>query len=174
MCIAALLAGVRPLVRIVVKRHRLVGTLPLLAPIAAAGTIVLVVIFADQTFAGVMEATRVRTIIGPNLEWYQDFLRYYYLFVQTVDGSVARRFAFLTMILCLFTTLFVLLRRGRVPGAATGPSWRLVGVVFGTMFLMMFNPHQVDSPLRCVRGHRRFSRRADRRRRVRVRPALAS
>ena len=140
MCIAALLAGVRPLVRIVVKRHRLVGTLPLLAPIAAAGTIVLVVIFADQTFAGVMEATRVRTIIGPNLEWYQDFLRYYYLFVQTVDGSVARRFAFLTMILCLFTTLFVLLRRGRVPGAATGPSWRLVGVVFGTMFLMMFNP----------------------------------
>ena len=35
-------------------------------------------------------------------------------------------------------------------------------------------PHQVDSPLRCVRGHRRFSRRADRRGRVRVRPALAS
>ena len=94
----------------------------------------------DQTFATVIESTRVRTIIGPNEEWYQDFLRYYYLFVQTVDGSVARRFAFLTMILCLFTTLFVLLRRGRVPGAATGPSWRLVGVVFGTMFLMMFNP----------------------------------
>ncbi|MGC0366910.1 arabinosyltransferase B [Rhodococcus sp. 27YEA15] len=140
MCIAALLAGVRPLVRIVVKRHRLVGTLPLIAPIAAAGTIVLVVIFADQTLAGVLEATRVRSIIGPNLEWYKDFLRYYYLFVETVDGSVARRFAFLTMILCLFTTLFMLLRRGRVPGAAVGPSWRLVGVVFGTIFLMMFNP----------------------------------
>ncbi|NMD62845.1 arabinosyltransferase [Nocardia globerula] len=140
MCIAALLAGIRPLIRIVVKRHREVGTLPLLAPIAAAGTLVLVVIFADQTLAGVLEATRVRTIIGPNLEWYKDFLRYYYLFVDTVDGSVARRFAFLTMILCLFTTLFVLLRRGRVPGAATGPSWRLVGVVFGTIFFMMFNP----------------------------------
>ncbi|MDI9916971.1 arabinosyltransferase domain-containing protein [Rhodococcus sp. IEGM 1379] len=140
MCIAALLAGARPLIRIVVKRHREVGTAALLAPIMAAGTIVLVVIFADQTLAGVLEATRVRTIIGPNLEWYKDFLRYYYLFVETVDGSVARRFAFLTMILCLFTTLFVMLRRGRVPGAATGPSWRLVGVVFGTIFLMMFNP----------------------------------
>ncbi|MCJ0904369.1 arabinosyltransferase domain-containing protein [Rhodococcus sp. ARC_M6] len=140
MCIAALLAGARPLIRIVVKRHREVGTAALLAPIMAAGTIVLVVIFADQTLAGVLEATRVRTIIGPNLEWYKDFLRYYYLFVETVDGSVARRFAFLTMILCLFTTLFVMLRRGRVPGAATGPSWRLVGVVFGTIFFMMFNP----------------------------------
>ena len=140
MCVAALLAGARPLVRIIVKRHRQVGTLPLLAPIAAAGTIVLVVVFADQTVAAVMEATRVRTLIGPNLEWYKDFLRYYYLFVPTVDGSVARRFAFLTMILCLLTTLFILLRRKRIPGAATGPSWRLLGVVFGTIFFMMFNP----------------------------------
>ena len=146
----------------------MVGTLPLLAPIAAAGILVLVVIFADQTFAGVMEATRVRTIIGPNLEWYQDFLRYYYLFVQTVDGSVARRFAFLTMLLCLFTTLFVLLRRGRVPGVGN----RSV-VAPGRRRLRHdvphdVQPHQVDSPLRCVRGHRRFSRRADRRGRVRV------
>jgi arabinosyltransferase B len=140
MCVAALLAGTRPLVRIIVKRHRQVGTLPLLAPIAAAGTIVLVVVFADQTLAAVLEATRVRTLIGPNLEWYKDFLRYYYLFVPTVDGSVARRFAFLTMILCLLTTLFILLRRRRIPGAATGPSWRLLGVVFGTIFFMMFNP----------------------------------
>ena len=53
---------------------------------------------------------------------------------------MARRFAFLTMILCLFTTLFILLRRKRIPGAATGPSWRLLGVVFGTIFFMMFNP----------------------------------
>ncbi|QNG20921.1 arabinosyltransferase [Rhodococcus triatomae] len=140
MCVAALLAASRPLVRIVVKRHRQVGTLPLIAPIGAAGTLVLVVVFADQTLATVMEATRVRTLIGPNLEWYKDFLRYYYLFVDTVDGSVARRFAFLVLLLCLFTTLFVLLRRRRIPGAATGPSWRLLGVVFGTIFFMMFNP----------------------------------
>ncbi|MFD4369026.1 arabinosyltransferase domain-containing protein [Rhodococcus sp. NPDC058521] len=140
MCVAALLAGARPLVHIVIKRHRLVGTLPLIAPILAAGALVLVVVFADQTLASVMEATRVRTLIGPNLEWYKDFLRYYYLFVPTVDGSVARRFAFLTMILCLLTTLFVLLRRRKIPGAGVGPSWRLLGVVFGTIFFMMFNP----------------------------------
>ncbi|EOM76597.1 arabinosyltransferase B [Rhodococcus rhodnii LMG 5362] len=140
MCVAALLAGARPIIRIIVRRHREVGSLPLVAPIVAAGTSVLVVVFADQTLASVMEATRVRTIIGPNLEWYKDFLRYYYLFVETVDGSLARRFAFLVMLLCLLTTLFVLLRRRRVPGIASGPAWRLMAVVFGTMFFMMFNP----------------------------------
>ncbi|NLG56516.1 MAG: arabinosyltransferase [Rhodococcus sp.] len=140
MCVAALLAGARPMVRIVVARHRQVGTWPLIAPIGAAGMIVLVAVFADQTYATVSEATRVRTLIGPNFEWYKDFLRYYYLFVETVDGSVARRFAFLILLLCVLTTLFVLLRRRNIPGAAPGPSWRLLGVVFGTMFFMMFNP----------------------------------
>ncbi|MGW0045094.1 arabinosyltransferase domain-containing protein [Rhodococcus sp. NPDC003348] len=140
MCVAALLAGARPMIRILVRRHRRVGTWPLVAPLLASGAIVLIAVFADQTYAAVREATRVRTLIGPNLHWYEEFLRYYYLFVQTVDGSVARRFAFLVMVLCLFTTLFVLLRRKRVPGAAVGPSWRLLGIVFGTVFFMMFNP----------------------------------
>jgi len=140
MCIAALLAGIRPMTRIVVRRHRQLGTLPLVAPILAAGTLVLVVVFSDQTLSSVLEATRVRTIIGPNEEWWNDFLRYYYLMVQTVDGSLARRFAFLTMLLCLFTCVLVLLRRRRIPGVAVSPSWRLIGIVFGTIFFMMFNP----------------------------------
>ncbi|MEV0947147.1 arabinosyltransferase domain-containing protein [Rhodococcus sp. NPDC049939] len=140
MCVAALLAGARPIVRIIVKRHRQVGTLPLLAPIAAAGTILLVVVFFTQTYATVTEATRVRTLIGPNLKWFEDFLRYYFLLLPTADGSLPRRFAFFAMILCLFATMFILVRRGRIPGIAIAPSWRLVGVVVGTIFLMMFNP----------------------------------
>nr|WP_254206056.1 arabinosyltransferase domain-containing protein [Nocardia alni] len=153
-CIAALLAGIRPLVRIVVRRRRVLAAasrsrwgrsfpgsvLPLLAPLAAAGFLVLTVVYASQTFAGIQEADRVRQAAGPNLAWYEDYLRYYYLFVQTVDGSVSRRFAFLIMILCLVTTMLVLLRRVRVPGIASAPTWRLLGVVFGTIFLMMFNP----------------------------------
>ncbi|MEV6428500.1 arabinosyltransferase domain-containing protein [Nocardia sp. NPDC051463] len=140
MCVAALLAGIRPLVRIVVRRHRQFGTLPLLAPIAAAGLLVLIVVYSDQTFAGIQEANRVRQATGPNLAWYEDYLRYYYLFVETVDGSLPRRFAFLAMLLCLFTTMLVLLRRRQVPGIASGPTWRLMGVVLGTIFFMMFNP----------------------------------
>ncbi|TQM29433.1 arabinosyltransferase B [Nocardia bhagyanarayanae] len=140
MCVAALLAGIRPLVWIVVRRHREHGTLPLLAPIAAAGVLVLTVVYSDQTFAGIQEANRVRQATGPNLAWYEDYLRYYYLFVETVDGSLSRRFAFLVMLLCLFTTMLVLLRRRRVPGIASGPTWRLMGIVLGTIFFMMFNP----------------------------------
>ncbi|MFR9752758.1 arabinosyltransferase domain-containing protein [Nocardia sp. 004] len=149
MCVAALLAGIRPMVRIVVRKHRQfaaegVGrwgsTLPLLAPFAAAGLLVLTVVYSDQTFAGIQEANRVRQATGPNLRWNEDYLRYYYLFVETVDGSLSRRFAFLVMLLCLFTTMLVLLRRRRVPGIASGPTWRLMGVVFGTIFFMMFNP----------------------------------
>ncbi|WUI35487.1 arabinosyltransferase domain-containing protein [Nocardia sp. NBC_00416] len=140
MCVAALLAGIRPITRVIVRRHREHGTVALLAPLAAAGFLVLTVVYSDQTFAGIQEANRVRQLAGPNLAWYEDYLRYYYLFVETVDGSLSRRFAFLAMLLCLFTTMLVLLRRRRVPGIAAGPTWRLMGVVFGTIFFMMFNP----------------------------------
>lgn len=139
-CVVALIVGIKPLTRIVVRRHRQVGSVALLAPIAAAGVLVLTVVYGVQTFAAIQEADKVRKAIGPNLQWYEDYERYYWLFVQTVDGSLARRFAFLIMLLCLFTMLLMLLRRRRIPGVASGPTWRLMGVVFGTIFLMMFNP----------------------------------
>src|SRR3954469_6699698 len=138
IAVAALLAGGRPLLRILVRRHRIVGTLPLIAPLLAAGTIVLTVTFADQTLATVLEATRIRTDIGPSQAWYTENLRYYYLFLPTVDGSLSRRFGFLVTAVALFASMFILLRRKRVPGVARGPAWRLMGIIFGTMFFLMF------------------------------------
>ena len=140
IAVAALLAGGRPLLRILVRRHRLVGTWPLVAPLLAAGTVVLTVVFADQTLATVLEATRIRTEIGPSQAWYTENLRYYYLILPTVDGSLSRRFGFLITALSLFASMFIMLRRKRVPGVARGPAWRLMGVIFGTMFFLMFTP----------------------------------
>jgi arabinosyltransferase B len=140
IAVAALVAGGRPILRILVRRHRVVGTWPLVAPILAAGTVILTVVFADQTLATVLEQTRIRTAIGPSQAWYTENLRYYYLFLPTVDGSLSRRFGFLITALCLFTTVFIMLRRKRVPGVARGPAWRLMGVIFGTMFFLMFTP----------------------------------
>jgi arabinosyltransferase B len=140
IAVAALLAGGRPLLRILVRRHRIVGTWPLVAPLLAAGTVVLTVVFADQTFATVLEATRIRTAIGPSQAWYTENLRYYYLFLPTVDGSLSRRFGFLFTALSLFAAMFIMLRRRRVPGVARGPVWRLMGVIFGTIFFLMFTP----------------------------------
>ena len=122
------------------RRHRIVGTWPLVAPLLAAGTVVLTVVFADQTLATVLEATRIRTAIGPSQAWYTENLRYYYLILPTVDGSLSRRFGFLITALSLFTAMFIMLRRKRVPGVARGPVWRLMGVIFGTMFFLMFTP----------------------------------
>jgi arabinosyltransferase B len=140
IAVAALVAGGRPILRILVHRHRLVGTWPLVAPMLAAGFVVLTVVFADQTLSTVLEATRIRSAVGPSQAWYTENLRYYYLILPTVDGSLSRRFGFLITALCLFTAVFIMLRRKRVPGVARGPAWRLMGVIFGTMFFLMFTP----------------------------------
>ena len=140
IAVAALLAGGRPIIRILARRRKIYGTWPLVAPLLAAGTVVLTVVFADQTLATVLEATRIRTDIGPSQEWYTENLRYYYLILPTVDGSLSRRFGFLITMLSLFVSMFVMLRRKRVPGVARGPVWRLMGVILATMFVLMFTP----------------------------------
>src|SRR6185312_265821 len=140
IAVAALVAGGRPILRILVKRHRVFGTWPLVAPLLAAGTVVLTIVFADQTLATVLEATRIRTAIGPAQAWYTENLRYYYLILPTVDGSLSRRFGFFMTALALFASMFIMLRRKRIPGVARGPAWRLMGVIFGTVFFLMFTP----------------------------------
>lgn len=140
IAVAALIAGGRPILRIVARRRTVVGTWPLIAPLLAAGTVILTVVFADQTFATVLEATRIRTDIGPSQEWYTENLRYYYLILPTVDGSLSRRFGFLITVLSMFVSMFILLRRKRIPGVARGPAWRLIGVIVATMFFLMFTP----------------------------------
>lgn len=140
IAVAALIAGGRPLLRILVRRRAVLGTWPLVAPLLAVGTVILTVVFADQTLATVLEATRIRTDIGPSQAWYTENLRYYYLILPTVDGSLSRRFGFLVTLLSLFISMFIMLRRKRIPGVARGPAWRLMGVIFGTMFCLMFTP----------------------------------
>lgn len=140
IAVAALVAGGRPILRIIMRRRTQVGTLALLAPLLAAGTVILAVVFADQTLATVLEATRIRTAIGPSQAWYTENLRYYYLVLPTVDGAISRRFAFLFTAMCLFPSLFMMLRRKRIAGIARGPAWRLMGIIFATIFFLMFTP----------------------------------
>ena len=155
IAVAALLAGGRPILRILVRRRQLVGTWPLVAPLLAAGTVILTVVFADQTLATVLEATRIRTEIGPSQEWYTENLRYYYLILPTVDGSLSRRFGFLITALSLFASMFIMLRRKRIPGVARGPGLAADGRHLRHHVLLDVHPHQVGAPLRAVRGGRR-------------------
>ncbi|WP_442971123.1 MULTISPECIES: arabinosyltransferase domain-containing protein [unclassified Rhodococcus (in: high G+C Gram-positive bacteria)] len=141
IAIAALLAGSRPVLQIIVRRRKAVGLPALLAPILAAGTVVLFAVFADQTVASVLEATRVRSAVGPNVKWFDERYRWDALLNISPDGSLARRFAVFAMLLCLVTCLVVMLRRGgRIPGTSLGPSRRILGIVAGALALMMFTP----------------------------------
>lgn len=129
-------AALKPLLRIVQQRAKEFGWIPVLAPIAASGFVILTAVFSDQTWQSVMDATTLRTDLGPSEDWYQELNRYNLLFQPTTDGSLVRRFPVLLVILCLVTCAVVLLRRGRIRGAALGPSRRLLAVT-GMFFVVL-------------------------------------
>jgi arabinosyltransferase A len=138
---APLLVGARAIARIIARRRGADGLLAPVAALLASLTLILVVVFRDQTLATVAESARIKYKVGPTIAWYQDFLRYYFLTVEdSVDSSLTRRFAILVLLLCLFGVLAVLLRRGGVPGMANGPVWRLIGATAVGLLLLTFTP----------------------------------
>ncbi|MGW5574257.1 arabinosyltransferase domain-containing protein [Nocardia thailandica] len=149
ICVAALLAGLRPVARIVMDRAaaapttrgRLLVYASLLAPAAAAGLVVLAVAFADQPIAAMAEMQRVHHIVGPDVPWYQEYLRYQYLLQGEVDGSLGRRTGVFAMIAGIVISVIVLLRKGgRIPGVAAGPARRVLGTAVGALLLIMTTP----------------------------------
>lgn len=137
---AALLVGARAIAAMIARRRATDGTLAPLAVLAASASLIFVVVFRSQTLATVAEAVRIKYRVGPTISWHQDFLRYYFLTLETVDGSLTRRFPILVLLLCLFGMLVVLLRRGRVTGLAHGPVWRLLGTTAIGLMLLTFTP----------------------------------
>ncbi|KMO70122.1 arabinosyltransferase domain-containing protein [Mycolicibacterium chlorophenolicum] len=141
VALAPLLVGARGITRIVSARRRVDGRAASLLPLVAALSLVSVIVFRDQTLATVAESVRIKYVVGPTIPWYQEFLRYYFLTVEdSVDGSLTRRFAVLVLLLCLFGLIMVLLRRGRVPGAISGPVWRLAGTTAIGLLLLTLTP----------------------------------
>jgi arabinosyltransferase A len=141
IAVAALLTGARAIAQIIVRRRATDGLLAPLAVLAASLSLISIVVFRSQTLATVAESARIKYKVGPTIAWYQEFLRYYFLTVESnAEGSMTRRFAVLIMLLCLFGMLVVLLRRGRVPGLASGPAWRLIGTTAIGLLLLHFTP----------------------------------
>lgn len=140
MAVLPFLVGIKPLLRIVRHHANRFGWLPLLAPIAACGFVVLNLIFYDQTYAGAVDATNLRADIGPSEKWYQEIDRYVMLFTQDPNGSMTRRFPVLLVFLCLAMCAVVLLRRGQIRGAALGPSRRLLAMSALTFVILTLTP----------------------------------
>ncbi|MCT7661592.1 arabinosyltransferase domain-containing protein [Mycobacterium sp. CPCC 205710] len=141
IALAPLLVGARAVAAVIRVRRPADGLMTALAPLAAAASLIFVIVFRDQTLATVAESARIKYVVGPTIAWYQEFLRYYFLTVEdSVDSSLTRRFAVLVMLLCLFGMLTVMLRRGGVPGMANGPAWRLIGSTAIALLLLTFTP----------------------------------
>ncbi|MFI5718513.1 arabinosyltransferase domain-containing protein [Nocardia sp. NPDC051750] len=155
ICFAPLAAGARSVVRFATARARrmtaeatgrdrparMLAYGALLAPLAAAGTLVLVFAFGVQPISAMFEMTRVHNEVGPSIPWYDDYVAYQRLFTPTADGSIGRRFGMVAMWLGLLVCAFVMLRKGgRIPFVAPGPAKRLLGITFGAMLLMATVP----------------------------------
>ncbi|MFT4043534.1 MAG: arabinosyltransferase domain-containing protein [Gordonia sp. (in: high G+C Gram-positive bacteria)] len=140
IAIALLVTGARPLLAILVRRRHESGLFALLAPILAAPAIVAIVVFRDQPLASVFEAIRIRYTVGPTLVWYQELLRYYFLFVNTRDGALTRRIPVLILVVSLLVVLAIMLRRKGIRGIDGGPVWRVAAAVLITVALLSLAP----------------------------------
>ncbi|GAA0527753.1 arabinosyltransferase domain-containing protein [Saccharopolyspora thermophila] len=130
----------KPLIRLGWQRIRERGALPVLAPVAAAGLVILVAVFFDQTLQSVVDSVQLKTRFGPNNPWYAELSRYDRLFGPWPDGSLTRRFPVLLLVLCVLTSGAVLLRRGRISGAAVGPSRRVLAVAALCFVVLALTP----------------------------------
>ena len=138
--IGALLVAIGPLRTILHRRSRQFGLLPLLAPILAAATVTIILIFRDQTLVGEFQANMLKSAVGPSLSWFDEHIRYERLFMASPDGSIARRFAVLALLVALAVSVAMMLRRGHIPGTAGGPSRRIIGITIISFLAMMFTP----------------------------------
>jgi arabinosyltransferase A len=141
IALAPLLVGARAIVGIIRSRRAEGGLLAPIAALAASASLLFVIVFRDQTLATVAEAARIKYSVGPTISWYQELLRYYFLTVEdSADSSLTRRIAVLVLLLCMFGTIAMLLRKGHLPGVANGPVWRLLGTTAIGLLLLTFTP----------------------------------
>ena len=107
-----------------------------IAPFMGAGMAVMVPVFKDQTLATVLEATAVRSEVGPAMHWFEEWSRYSVLFEQTVDGSLARRFPMFVLLMCIGLTLWWFARGGE----RTKTAQRMMLIIGLSTFFLMFTP----------------------------------
>ncbi|MDV6299798.1 arabinosyltransferase domain-containing protein [Dietzia maris] len=139
-CIAVIIAASRPLLLLVIRRAKRDGWVPTVAPLLAAGLGVLHLIFLDQPLVTTLQSSALLGDVGPSGSWYEEVWRYEWLMNPTPDGSLARRFGVLAMLLSLITCAAILFRKGRIPGVSVGPARRIVGLAAISIAFMALNP----------------------------------
>lgn len=135
---APFLAQVRSLALLV--RHNEHWRWPaVLAVSAAACGIAVLLMFADQNFAAVSEATRVRQLLDDGQPWYAEYERYARLLdPERFEGALAKRAAVLLTLLAVPAVAWVLLtRRAEL---AAGPVKRLIATLLLCLAALSLTP----------------------------------
>ncbi|MDQ4091890.1 MAG: arabinosyltransferase domain-containing protein, partial [Actinomycetota bacterium] len=103
------------------------------------GAVGLTVVFADQTWHGLVTATRWHTDFGPSLAWYQEPDRYRYLLGHDQDGTATKRIPVLLTLALLPVIGLCLARRANLGGPGTSAA-RLTAVVVTALALLWLTP----------------------------------
>jgi arabinosyltransferase B len=103
------------------------------------GAVGLTAIFADQTWDGLVTATRWHDFFGPSLPWYHEPDRYRFLLSDDQDGNAAKRIPVL-LTLAVLPVVGALLVRRTETGPAEDAAARLTWVVIGALALLWLTP----------------------------------
>ncbi|WP_433782637.1 arabinosyltransferase domain-containing protein [Actinomycetospora sp. CA-101289] len=117
------------------RASRAEAALFLLARIAVPlglAAVAVTVVFAQQSWHGVLVSTTVHDQIGPSQPWYAEWLRYTYLFGQDNWGTATKRLPVLLGLVLALPALVLLARRGL---RTTGPSVLLALLPAGFVLL---------------------------------------
>jgi hypothetical protein len=118
----------------VLRLLRVRRDVPVVALVAAPLAAVLLMMSYDQSLAAVLEATRVRSLVGGGMPWYQEFERYTELLTPvSFQGTIGRRAAVLFTLLAAVALLLLPASRhkfvresARIRGISSAPGRRLV------------------------------------------------
>ncbi len=133
MAFAPLVAAVVPLVRLV-RADRLGVVALAVVGIAALG-LTLVLVYADQTWASVLDSVGIRTLIGGDRPWTDEYVRYTSLLtVGDAEGNLGRRAPVLLLALALGALAFV----RNVPRSPT--AHRIVVTTLLSLVALAFTP----------------------------------
>ncbi|HVH24799.1 MAG TPA: arabinosyltransferase domain-containing protein, partial [Pseudonocardia sp.] len=126
MAFAPLVAATPRLARLLRARRDL-HSWPLIMALVAAPAAAVLLMVADQSAGAVLEAIRVRQLIGGGGPWFAEYQRYAALLEpDSFQGAIGRRAAVLVTLLAALAAWPSLAARAAGSGLAVGPTRRLV------------------------------------------------
>lgn len=127
MAFAPFVAGAVPVLRSLRAQASALGRVTLVVSLLAAPAAAVFLMLSDQSLASMLEATRIRTLIGGGQPWYEEYTRYSLLLQPgEFQGSLAKRAPVLLTLAAAAAVLWSTSRRGTgVAGVPAGPAQRV-------------------------------------------------